>query len=96
MSPLKGGDTMYSVVKIKCQCNKLFDVNFEDTKHDEPIRCPFCHLEMDLDSHHTLRNLMGSFKDFNQHIIKYHLERNEPKMIAKSIFWQESSTQDQD
>lgn len=80
----------YSIVTINCQCGKTFEVNFENTKYDKPIVCPHCHEAMDDDSWKTLRDLMGNFKDFNQHISKYHLERNEPAMFAESISWKTS------
>lgn len=76
---------MYAKAKIKCSCQTSFEVTFDESHHDTPVKCPECGQKMDNDSWHTLRNIMGSLKCFNQHIHKYHLERQEPLMLAESV-----------
>lgn len=76
---------MYAYSTIKCSCGRIFTIQFQESSHDIPATCPYCKLAMDIDSWHTLRNMMGSLEDFNYHIHKCHAERDESLMLVESI-----------
>lgn len=76
---------MYPKATIACSCGCMFQTDFQKSSYENPPRCPQCDVVMDIDSWKSLRNIMAEFADFNQHIIKWNLERNEPRMLVPAI-----------
>lgn len=76
---------MYPKATIVCSCGCMFESNFQKSSLDNPPRCPQCGTVMDESSWKSLRTTMAEFADFNQHILKWNYERNEPKMIVPVI-----------
>ncbi len=70
---------------ISCECGCLFEISFQKSSNDTPPKCPQCNRIMNDTSWNSLRNIMAELADFNQHILKWSSERNEPKMIVPAI-----------
>ncbi len=76
---------MYVQATISCKCGCIFEEEFQKSHLDSPPKCHQCGKVMDKTSWETLRDIMARFGDFNQHIIKWHLEQEEPLMQVPAI-----------
>lgn len=76
---------MYVQATISCKCGCIFEEEFQESSLDSPPKCPQCGQIMDKASWESLRDVMARFGDFNHHVIKWHLERQEPLMQVPAI-----------
>ena len=74
---------MYVQATINCECGSIFRVEFQDG-HNVPV-CPKCGNQMNEKSWKSLQDVMGRFSDFNHDILKWNLERSEPRMQVPVI-----------
>lgn len=76
---------MFVQATISCECGCIFDTEFQKSSVENPPVCPQCKKKMDKQSWESLRDIMSRTSDFNQHIIKWNLERGEPRMLVPTI-----------
>lgn len=76
---------MNPIATINCPCGCMFQTNFQKSSNESSPCCPQCKTEMNIESWKSLRTCMADLADFNYHILKWHSERNEPKMIVPVI-----------
>ena len=76
---------MFVQATISCECCGIFDTEFQKSSVENPPVCPQCKKKMDKQSWESLRDIMSRTSDFNQHIIKWNLERGEPRMLVPTI-----------
>lgn len=76
---------MFVQATISCECGCIFDTEFQKSSAEKPPVCPQCKKQMDQQSWESLRDIMSRTSDFNQHIIKWNLERGEPRMLVPAI-----------
>ena len=70
---------------ITCECGCIFEAEFQNSKLENAPVCPQCKKQMDSKSWESLRDLMARYADFNHHIVKWSLERQEPRMEVPAI-----------
>jgi len=63
----------------------MFQSDFQKSSLEKPPCCPQCNAVMDMESWKSLRTTMAEFADFNYHVLKWHSERKEPKMLVPAI-----------
>lgn len=73
---------MYIQANVNCECGCIFEVEFQGSSYSQSPVCPRCKNKMDSTSWKELRNTMGCLNDFNEHIIKWNSEHNEPRMMV--------------
>ena len=76
---------MFVQATISCECGCIFDTEFQKSSVENPPVCPQCKKKMEKQSWESLRDIMSRTSDFNQHIIKWNLERGEPRMLVPAI-----------
>lgn len=76
---------MYPKATISCECGCMFESDFQKSSPERPPCCPQCNAVMDMESWKSLRETMSGLADFNYHILKWHEERKEPKMLVPAI-----------
>ena len=76
---------MFVQATISCECGCIFEAEFQKSSAENPPVCPQCKKQMDKQSWASLREIMSRTSDFNQHIIKWNLERGEPRMLVPAI-----------
>ena len=76
---------MFVQATISCECGCIFDTESQKSSVENPPVCPQCKKKMDKQSWESLRDIMSRTSDFNQHIIKWNLERGEPRMLVPAI-----------
>ena len=76
---------MFVQATISCECGCIFDTEFQKSSVENPPVCPQCKKKMDKQSWESLLDIMSRTSDFNQHIIKWNLERGEPRMLVPAI-----------
>lgn len=76
---------MHPKATISCSCGCMFQSDFQKSSAENPPCCPQCKAVMDMESWKNLRTTMAELADFNYHIMKWHSERNEPKMLVPAI-----------
>ena len=60
---------MSVTIKIRCfSCEHTFDYYFFQRKWDEPIKCPFCYVEMDHQAAKMILDAAGEYSDANKNI----------------------------
>lgn len=70
---------------ISCSCSCMFQAAFQNGSAVVPPQCPQCKAVMDKTSWKALWDTMASLADFNHHILKWNMERNEPRMLVPAI-----------
>ena len=70
---------------IACECGCIFEADFQNSALGNAPICPQCQKQMDEKSWESLRNIMAQYVDFNQHMVKWNLERQEPRMEVAAI-----------
>lgn len=76
---------MFVQATITCECGCIFESEFQESSYENPPTCPQCGKQMNQTSWEALRNTMGKLSDFNQHILKWSMEREEPRMFVPAI-----------
>lgn len=76
---------MFVQATISCECGCIFEAEFQKSSAENPPVCPQCKKQMDKQLWASLRDIMSRTSDFNQHIIKWNLERGEPRMLVPAI-----------
>lgn len=76
---------MFVQATITCDCGCVFESEFQNSEHDKAPICPQCGKQMNQVSWESLRTIMAELGDFNQHILKWSLEHNEPRMFVPAI-----------
>jgi hypothetical protein len=76
---------MFVQATISCKCGCIFESEFQKSSVENPPKCPQCGQAMNDTSWKSLRDTMAQFGDLNQHIVKWHLEREEPLMQVPAI-----------
>lgn len=70
---------------IVCECGCIFEVDYQNSTPDNSPICPQCQRQMDKESWKSLRDIMARYNDFSQHMVKWSLERQEPRMEVPAI-----------
>lgn len=70
---------------ISCSCGCMFYADYQGSSKSNSPKCPQCGAVMDKASWKTLIDAMAYLSDYNQHMVKWNLERGEPRMLVPSI-----------
>ena len=76
---------MYIQATISCPCGCIFESEYQESQLSSPPKCPQCGQVMNQASWESLSDAMARFGDLNYHIVKWHLERNEPLMQVPAL-----------
>lgn len=76
---------MYPKATVSCSCGCLFQIDFQTSSIDAQPQCPQCKATMNETSWRSLRTAMAELADFNHHVVKWNLERQEPRMLVPVI-----------